>query len=985
MNPLLQGNLSMKVKEIHYEELKKYIENPQKSDLEKKVDLENYLQKYHQELDVNYQPKQNLPFSISNSQGEVIPVAKRQVINKTLLYIAIEKNNRPAMILLLRYGADPHLRYSIRQKTLINQNDESLEAEHYTILMDQSAFDLAVERNINSMMIWKYYGWAQIEKGSKIEPNAKKILETLTSPNPFPFNVFKVLYQYQFFPKDLIQTTYSKLLEMNLYPYYADFLEQKDPSLKEVKLKIQKQKEKEIKLKIQKQKEKKFKQLHREFKSFLDDKNYDEAIKTYQRLETYGKKNRLAFNKKKEDEIAYDIIDCRRRFADQYRRKNQYSDALDSYMISIELCEEFGFEFNPEIKQKLHKNIAFCYTQLAELSLGNDDYTQALAFIKQSYQYNTENAEAYNIQATCEIEINDDYASAIEPLSRAINLNKEEPFYYLRRGKSYLKLNEITACFSDFYDALKILSLSIEMEEDNFKNTRKEYYESIFNILENHAAAFIEESANKSFKFYPELIKFAAKKLYSKEAQYLLGKMLWEGTLIPKDEFLSLKWLALSAKQNYAPAQYLLSQLLIQGVGIESSRRDQSFWLKQAKTLLEQAAQLNHEESKQFWSKFYHTIATSMTTNTPIIGTKEQYDLFTKLVQTMQLPPLPPSTLKRKREENILDLTIDHKNLTKRLRIKDNTDLFASLVENQALILENEDRNNIAASLTLIFTPPLSDEEKAKGHSEIRMYRTIPIYLPGKEIVNIQQAMVTSNWEEKFKKNFSQRITKGKKILEEYLTQESGNLDKNLLDLAESKIHPQYGKSKSLHSEQALYEYLNDPNHVTELVKNFIGTHREVFEKGAKVCGVVLDMYSNFTMCSHCQVSTITVQNTFSKEKLSSSHSKSQQEYTTPFLYQLMHVLRKEGYEIHKKKHHLNESQGKRDYLHMATRIRASKPCAQQDHPFLDSLPASHNLQDLDNMAILQVKAPFVEKENDHFTSKVTLFQSGSSASRERY
>lgn len=960
MNPLLQGNLSMKSKKTHYEELKKYIENSQKAD------LENYLQEYHQELDINYRPKQNLPFSISNSQGEMIPVATRQVVNKTLLYIAIEKNNRPAMILLLRYGADPHLRYSIRQKTLINQNDESLEAEHYNILMDQSAFDLAVERNINSLMIWKYYGWAQIEKGSKIEPNAKKILETLASPNPFPFNVFKVLYQYQFFPKDLIQTTYSKLLERNLYPYYADFLEQKDPSLKEIKLKMQKKKEEE------------FGQLHKEFKCFLDEKNYEEAIKSYQRLETYGE----AFNKQKENEIVLDIISCHKKLADRYRRKKQYSDALDSYRNSIKLCKKFEYEFIPEVKQKLHKDIAFCYTQLAEFSLENDDYTQALAFIKQSYNYNTENAEAYAKQAFCEIEISDNYEGAIEALTRAINLNNEESLYYLRRGESYLKLEKTTACFNDFYAALAILSPH-EMREDNFKNKRKEYYGYIFNALDGHIAGFLEDSANESFNHYPELIKFASKELHYKEAQYLLGKMLWEGMLIPKDEFLSLKWLALSAKQNYAPAQYLLSQLLIHGVGIESSRQDQSFWLGQAKILLEQAAQLNHEESKQFWARFYYAIATSMDSNIPIIGTDEQHSLFTKLVQEMQLPPLPPSTLKRKHEENPLDLTIDHKNFTKRLRIKDNTTLFASLVENQAQSAENEDRNNIAASLTLIFSPPLSNEEKAKGHSEVRMHRMIPIYVPGRDIVNVEQVMAHSNWEEKFRKNFSQRIKKGKAILGDSITQGIGNLDQNFLDLP-SKVHPQYGKSKSLHSEQALYEYLNDSNHVTELVKKFIRTHTETFEKGAKVCGVVLDIYSNFTMCSHCQISTIMVQNSFRKEKLSSSNSRSQQEYTTPFLFHLIQELKKSGYEIHKKKNPLNESQGK-DHLHMATRVRASKACASQDRPLIDTLPNSQNLQDLDNMAILQVKTPFVEKENDRFSAKVTLFQSGSSASRERY
>lgn len=92
-------------------------------------------------------------------------------------------------------------------------------------------------------------------------------------------------------------------------------------------------------------------------------------------------------------------------------------------------------------------------------------------------------------------------------------------------------------------------------------------------------AAQVEQNYSEAARMYMH----AATYFGDADAQYNLARMYLDGTGVPRDPALCVRWLYAAAKKHHVPAQALLGDLLISGVDVHSRPVEGLKWLMVAK------------------------------------------------------------------------------------------------------------------------------------------------------------------------------------------------------------------------------------------------------------------------------------------------------------------------------------------------------------------------------------------------------------------
>ena len=477
---------------------------------------------------------------------------------------------------------------------------------------------------------------------------------------------------------------------------------------------------------------------------------------------------------------------------------------------------------------------------------------------------------------------------------------------------------------------------------------------------------------NDQKEYYIDYLEAAAE-IQDINAQYKLGLLLYK----QKDYFMALKWLSQAANNQHPDAQYLLATLLIQKIGLPEDMPEESALIldKKARQLLKQSAKGNFPAAKNLLSEYYKEIQESCQSEI-IIEQQQKSALIQKLIpQTKTYKP--PKKKQRTAQENSLDVVLDNKNFSKRVYIKDTT-LYGGALAEKKLQQEQspqKKKNYVTVNLTLV----LSDKPIKKDTPHNRIYRTIALSTPMKDIAHLENINNRDgiNWKDKFKKRFSVHQRKGLDLLEKYSEQPDTAYSKSYLGFfTQNKLSEKFGEQKSLHSEQALYDWLNQKDTAKQLIEQFKQEYPEDFEQGRKVYAAVLDIYSNRGMCSNCKVGAVSLQNSVIVSNILNDDKKGPTIRLSGFLKNLQDGLKENKLCLRQKPVGLEKAQ-----LIMVTRVRTGAKLNDSKDKEADKniLPTERNIRLFDNMAVLQLMG---SREDLLESDEHTVFASGSNAPR---
>ena len=168
-------------------------------------------------------------------------------------------------------------------------------------------------------------------------------------------------------------------------------------------------------------------QLRAEVNRYLEEQNYEEAIKCYTKIIEIDPNFKEAYNNRG---LAY------------YNLKD-YDKAIDDYAKAIEIDVDNNFK-------EVYKNRGLLYNLLGEYKKAINDYNKAIKLdVDNNFKeaYNNRGLAYYNLK---------DYDKAIDDYTKAIEIDDKYKIAYLNRGATYDNLGKCEEAIIDFTKAIEI-------------------------------------------------------------------------------------------------------------------------------------------------------------------------------------------------------------------------------------------------------------------------------------------------------------------------------------------------------------------------------------------------------------------------------------------------------------------------------------------------------------------------------------------------
>ena len=217
--------------------------------------------------------------------------------------------------------------------------------------------------------------------------------------------------------------------------------------------------------------------------TFGENEQYNEALASYLKAEELDKDKSLA-----KSQALYNNM------AVNFENLEQNEKAVEYYTKEIAISSDYSF--------LPYRNLADIYVQLG-------DYDRAREIYDKLISVDDKNAQNYAVRAQFFMTNVDNYLSSISDLSKAIELEIDNPNFYFTRAQSYFKIKDFKNAIYDFEKALE-LNPEITNSEYIYSEIAKcyagigdfekalEYYNSEINLAEN-ALAFSERAVFYDF------------------------------------------------------------------------------------------------------------------------------------------------------------------------------------------------------------------------------------------------------------------------------------------------------------------------------------------------------------------------------------------------------------------------------------------------------------------------------------------------------
>lgn len=323
-------------------------------------------------------------------------------------------------------------------------------------------------------------------------------------------------------------------------------------------------------------------------------------------------------------------------------------------------------------------------------------------------------------------------------------------------------------------------------------------------------------------------------------------------------------YLTKAAEQGHVVSQHILAQYFIdmsQGQD-KLSEASLKYNFKQAKSWIEKSAVAGYEPTKEILHDYHSKVAASFKSKTPITTSPQKRKAFEEAAKEHKPESEDPPLKLARNERADMDLFLNSKKIIKRVRIPDTTSQMESVVEDAYTNDKDyKKRNYLAANLTLIFSDPVPAGERTK-----RYVRTIAISKENaKKIINIED-LYPSNTQQQSDKIKETLNRDHKRAIDSsagiYATLRNNNLEQlELLNFIPTTLKNIHNSHKYKDSENTLYDYLSREENLKRIITEFIELHKDVFKSGAKVYGVVLDIYTIYSSCTNCKKLTLVMQN----------------------------------------------------------------------------------------------------------------------------
>lgn len=594
--------------------------------------------------------------------------------------------------------------------------------------------------------------------------------------------------------------------------------------------------------------------------------------------------------------------------------------------------------------------------ELAKVALERYQYELAVKiytqFIKEAD--NKEHKKYYHFERGITYFWQSNYSEALEDFKICEQHPPSDIEHLFYRGLTYVELGKFKKA------ALCFHKLNTHKDLEYLKKCRKH----IIKILKPEQFDKLLDRFAKRKKYHEDYKTFVS--LAAEENNAVALYRLYQIAKEQDPEFADF-WIYLTraAEQGHAVAQHILAQYYLD-MNQSSTKLSQvslKYNFKHAKAWIEKAAIAGHEPTKEILHDYHLKIAASFKSKSPITTTAQKRKAFEEAAKD-HIPDAEDPPIKLARNEMAdMDLFLHSKKVIKRVRIPDTTPQMARSVE-QAYVndKDHKKRNYLAANLTLIF----SDAEPA-GQRTKRYVRTIAISTENVDnIINIDDLYpsYTPQQSEKIKeilnREHKRAIDSSAGIYVGLRNNKFEQLDHlNFIPATVKNIHNPH---KYKDSENALYDYLCREENLNKIITQFMELHKDVLKRGAKIYGLVLDIYTIYASCTNCKKLTLVIQN------------------KDVFLKVLQKILAEKGFVcLTRRQPGLWED----SKLYFQVRIRAGREMKNKSDPIADHnlLPKQKDLQALNNSLFFHK----IEKPDLTTTPTDTnylIFASGTNAKR---